>query len=166
MAVGHALTRPVIPFTQGACSVSFFFFRVFSSLSISHRYLSLSLPLTLALHNGWHRNIRELETKHSAALSSITAEESSTNSDQIDELTRQTNDASSAVSAALKEMDAANREFSKENGSTAETRIRSNMHATLLKKFQALLAEYQYLTAKAKARYCMKCCSFCAIERG
>jgi len=50
-------------------------------------------------------------------------------------------------------MDGANKLFAKKNPGASEARIRTNMHATLTRKFVDLMAEYQEVQTRYKSKY-------------
>mmetsp|Transcript_31855 Transcript_31855/g.93787 ORF Transcript_31855/g.93787 Transcript_31855/m.93787 type:complete len:221 (+) Transcript_31855:1-663(+) len=57
------------------------------------------------------------------------------------------------VRSQLKAMDGANKLFAKKNPGASEARIRTNMHATLTRKFVDLMAEYQEVQTRYKSKY-------------
>mmetsp|Transcript_31856 Transcript_31856/g.93793 ORF Transcript_31856/g.93793 Transcript_31856/m.93793 type:complete len:146 (+) Transcript_31856:1-438(+) len=57
------------------------------------------------------------------------------------------------VRSQLKAMDGANKLFAKKNPGASEARIRTNMHATLSRKFVESMAEYQEVQARFKSKH-------------
>ena len=66
---------------------------------------------------------------------------------------KETNGSATQVRNMLKAMDAENKDFAARNKGASESRIRSNMHGTLTRKFVDLMAEYQELQTKYKNKY-------------
>jgi len=98
-----------------------------------------------------------IEESHRANLTAISTEQGRHMSDRLDELTQATNGLAAQVRNRLKALDVANKEHAERyKGSaegTTESRIRTNMHGSLTRKFVDLMSEYQDLQNKYKAKY-------------
>jgi len=98
-------------------------------------------------------NIRLIEQNHGECLTAISTEQQRECTDRLEGLMKETNGCAQTVRNKLKAMDIENKEFAKRNEGASESRIRSNMHGTLTRKFVDLMAEYQEIQTKYKNKY-------------
>jgi len=98
-------------------------------------------------------NIKILQQKQGQALTAISSEQNSKSSQEIQNIIDVTNGLIQEVKAKLKHMEDDNKEFSKKNKNSAETRIRQSMQQTLSKKFVDLMTEYQSAQQEYKSKY-------------
>ena len=102
-------------------------------------------------------NVRLMEESHSENLTAMSTDQSRRWSNQLEELTQATNRIVAQVRDRLKELDEANKEHAARYKSTTEgateSRIRTNMHGSLTRKFVELMADYQDLQTRYKTKY-------------
>jgi len=102
-------------------------------------------------------NMRLIEEAHSGNLTTISTEEGRQYSDTLDGLTQTTNGIVAHVRNGLKAMDTVNKEHAARYKGTAqgatESRIRTNMHNSLARKYVNLVQAYQDLQKKYKGKY-------------
>jgi len=98
-------------------------------------------------------NIARIEAHHGEALGAISAEQGKAATAKLEQEMGGTNALAKKVRSQLKAMDGANKLFAKKNPGASEARIRTNMHATLTRKFVDLMAEYQEVQTRYKSKY-------------
>ena len=96
-------------------------------------------------------NIAMIEQKHGQTLTDVYGGKQF--KEELEDLTDGTNRDAAQVRNALKKMDGDNKEFEHSSGPTAESRIRTNMQATLTRKFMDLMQDYQGVQTKYKDKY-------------
>jgi len=96
------------------------------------------------------KNIETIDEAAGQALVSINNDQNSSN-DELADLVEQTNKEANKIRAKLKDMAKENQTSNK--GTSAEQRIRTNMHGTLTRKFLDLMAEYQEVQNQYKNKY-------------
>jgi len=100
------------------------------------------------------RNMATIEEKHGAALSSVSSAASNKRQRELEDLMDQTSTLMKAVKETLKDMDEEGKKHDKQVGKAdSESRIRTNMHTTLTKKFVSHVKEYQEMQTKYKNKY-------------
>lgn len=100
------------------------------------------------------RNTTLLEQKHSENLSTVSAEQSKQKHEELERIMKETEKLCQDIGKSLKQMDADNKKLISAVGkNSSEVRIRTNMHATLTKKFMDSAVTYQDLNTKYKSKY-------------
>eukprot|EP00276_Gloeochaete_wittrockiana_P010735 CAMPEP_0184643928 /NCGR_PEP_ID=MMETSP0308-20130426/739_1 /TAXON_ID=38269 /ORGANISM="Gloeochaete witrockiana, Strain SAG 46.84" /LENGTH=315 /DNA_ID=CAMNT_0027072197 /DNA_START=138 /DNA_END=1085 /DNA_ORIENTATION=+ len=89
------------------------------------------------------KNVKSIEQLQSKALTTIDVTQKEEITEELDELMTETNSMAQQIRFKLKSIDKDNQDAVKKNGMTSETRIRTNMHGTLTRKFVDLMSEFQ-----------------------
>lgn len=95
------------------------------------------------------RNIRAIDANYTQSLAAVGMESKA--SDELEKLLDSSNLTAADVRNRLKEMDKQNKKAQKLG--PAQTRIRTNMHGTLTRKFMDIMAEYQEVQSRYKNKF-------------
>eukprot|EP00741_Cyanophora_paradoxa_P008756 tig00000140_g8477.t1 len=96
------------------------------------------------------KNMEEVSEKQSKALTAISTEQKEKIGKQLEEIVDATSEMFHDIGAKLKALNDENKKKSKSEGMTSETRIRTNMHGTLTRKYLDLLREFEEMQSKYK----------------
>lgn len=97
-------------------------------------------------------NIKELENVYNQSLQKVAGSDKKATSDAVDHLIDETGSLANQLQARLKRM-AEQTEEQEENLGPAETRIRKNIHTTLVSKFVEQMQKYQDVQSKYKQQF-------------
>lgn len=99
------------------------------------------------------RNIKQIEEKYVQSITSVTTDQGNKSANEIQQLIDTTNKMVGDVRSMLEAMKKKNQQYDAQGSSTTETRIRSNMHGTLVQKFLELVQEYQEVQTDYKNKF-------------